>query len=136
MTIGKLGLLYGACIVAFFAIDFVWLSTMTSRFYQPLLGDLMATKPKLAVAAGFYLLYVIGVVALAVVPGLREGAVLGALWRGALFGLLAYATYDLTNLSTIQDWPWQLAVVDMVWGTVLTGSVSVIGYYAGKLIGI
>jgi uncharacterized membrane protein len=136
MSIGKLGLLYGACIVAFFAIDFVWLSTMNSRFYQPRLGSLLAEQPKLAVAAGFYLLYVIGVVALAVVPGLQEGAVLAALWRGALFGLLAYATYDLTNLATIQGWPWELAVVDMVWGTVLTGTVSVIGYYAGRLIGI
>jgi uncharacterized membrane protein len=79
---------------------------------------------------------VIGVVALAVMPGLREGAVLAALWRGALFGLLAYATYDLTNLATLQGWPWELAVVDMIWGTVLTGTVSVIGYYAGRLIGI
>jgi uncharacterized membrane protein len=136
MSMGKLGLLYGACIVAFFAIDFVWLSTMNSRFYQPRLGSLLAEQPKLGVAAGFYLLYVIGVVALAVMPGLREGAVLAALWRGALFGLLAYATYDLTNLATLQGWPWELAVVDMVWGTVLTGTVSVIGYYAGRLIGI
>jgi uncharacterized membrane protein len=136
MSMGKLGLLYGACIVAFFAIDFVWLSTMNSRFYQPRLGSLLAEQPKLGVAAGFYLLYVIGVVALAVMPGLREGAVLAALWRGALFGLLAYATYDLTNLATLQGWPWELAVVDMIWGTVLTGAVSVIGYYAGRLIGI
>jgi uncharacterized membrane protein len=136
MSMGKLGLLYGACIVAFFAIDFVWLSTMNSRFYQPRLGSLLAEQPKLGVAAGFYLLYVIGVVALAVIPGLREGAVLAALWRGALFGLLAYATYDLTNLATLQGWPWELAVVDMIWGTVLTGTVSVIGYYAGRLIGI
>jgi uncharacterized membrane protein len=136
MSMGKLGLLYGACIVAFFAIDFVWLSTMNSRFYQPRLGSLLAEQPKLGVAAGFYLLYVIGVVALAVIPGLREGAVLAALWRGALFGLLAYATYDLTNLATLQGWPWELAVVDMIWGTVLTGAVSVIGYYAGRLIGI
>lgn len=136
MPIGKLALLYGACIVAFFAIDFVWLSTMTSRFYQPRLGALLAEHPKLAVAAGFYLLYVIGVVALAVVPGLQEGTLVAALWRGALFGLLAYATYDLTNLSTIQGWPWELAVVDMIWGTTLTTAVSAIGYYAGRMIGL
>jgi uncharacterized membrane protein len=136
MSIGKLGLLYGACTVALFAIDFIWLSIMNSRFYQPRLGGLLAEQPKLAVAAVFYLLYVIGVVALAVVPGIREGALVGALWRGALFGLLAYATYDLTNLATIQGWPWELAAVDMIWGTVLTGSVSVIGYFAGRLIGV
>lgn len=135
MSVGRMAMLYGACTVAFFAIDFVWLSTMTSRFYQPRLGSLMAAQPKLAVAAGFYLLYVVGIVALAVVPGLREGAVVAALWRGALFGLLAYATYDLTNLATIQGWPWELAAVDMVWGTTITAAVSVIGYYFGKMIG-
>ena len=136
MSVGKLALLYGACVVAFFAIDFVWLSIMTSRFYQPRLGSLLAEQPKLAVAAGFYLLYVVGIVALAVVPGLQEGAVAAAVWRGALFGLLAYATYDLTNLATIQGWPWELAVVDMIWGTTLTAAVSAIGYYAGRMIGI
>jgi uncharacterized membrane protein len=136
MSVGKSVLVYGACIVSFFAIDFVWLSTMNTRFYQPKLGSLMSAQPKLAVAAGFYLLYVVGVVALAVVPGLKEGAVVAALWRGALFGLLAYATYDLTNLATIRDWPWEVAAVDMIWGTVLTGTVSVIGYYAGRLIGV
>lgn len=136
MSIGKLGLLYGACVVAFFAIDFMWLSTMTSRFYKPRLGSLLAEQPKLGVAAGFYLMYVVGIIVFAVIPGLREGALVAAVWRGALFGLLAYATYDLTNLSTIQGWPWDLAVVDMIWGTVLTGSVSAVGYYAGRLIGV
>lgn len=135
MPIGKLGLLYGACAVAFFAIDFVWLSTMNARFYQPRLGSFLAEQPRLAVAAGFYLLYVVGVMALAVMPGLQEGAVGAALWRGALLGLVAYATYDLTNLATIRDWPWELAAVDMIWGTVLTAAVSAIGYYAGRIIG-
>ncbi len=136
MTTGKLALLYLATTVAFFAIDFVWLSTMTSRVYQPRLGHLLATQPRLGVAAGFYLLYVLGVVALAVVPGLKEGAALGALWRGALFGLVAYATYDLTNLATLRDWPVDITLIDLVWGTVLTGAVATIGYYAGRLIGI
>lgn len=136
MSIGKIALLYAACVVAFFAIDFVWLSTMTSRFYQPRLGHLLAEQPRLGVAAGFYLLYVIGVVALAVIPGLKEGAPLEAIWRGALFGLLAYATYDLTNLATLRGWPVDLTLIDLVWGTVLTGSVSAVGYYAGKIIGL
>jgi uncharacterized membrane protein len=136
MSVGKLSLLYIGCVVAFFAIDFVWLSIMNSRFYQPRLGSLLAEQPKLGVAAGFYLLYVVGVIALAIVPGLQAGAMTGALWRGALFGLLAYATYDLTNLATIQGWPWELAVVDMVWGTVVTGAVSAIGYFLGRLLGL
>jgi uncharacterized membrane protein len=135
MSVGKYALVYGACIVSFFALDFVWLSLMNSRFYQPRLGSLLAAQPKLAVAAGFYLLYMVGVVALAVAPGIREGAVVAAVWRGALFGLVAYATYDLTNLATIQGWPWELAVVDMIWGTVVTAAVSAVGFYAERMIG-
>lgn len=131
MPAGKLFALYGICVVAFFAIDFVWLSTATSRIYQPYLGDLLSPQPRLGVAAGFYLLYVVGIVALAVVPGLQEGSMAGALWRGALFGFLAYATYDLTNLATIRDWPWQVSAIDMVWGTVLNTAVAAVGYWAG-----
>ena len=136
MPAGKLIALYGICVAVFFALDFTWLSTATSRIYQPMLGDLLAKQPKLGVAAAFYLLYVVGIVALAIVPGLQEGSVVGALWRGALFGFLAYATYDLTNLSTIRDWPWQLSVIDMTWGTVLNSLVAVAGYYGGRWLGL
>lgn len=136
MSVGKLALLYLASVVAFFAIDLVWLSTMTSRLYQPRLSHLLAAEPRLAVAAGFYLLYVAGVVALAVLPGLQQGSLVAALWRGALLGLIAYATYDLTNLATLRDWPLDITVIDLVWGTTLTGAVSAIGYYAGRLLGI
>ena len=136
MSFGKLASLYGICIVVFFAMDFIWLSTSMNRIYKPMLGDLLAEQPKLGVAALFYLLYVVGIVALAVLPGLREGSVAGALWRGALFGLLAYATYDLTNLSTLRGWPWQLSAIDMVWGTVLNSVVAVAGFYAGQWLGL
>jgi uncharacterized membrane protein len=136
MSFGKLAALYGISVVVFFAIDFVWLSTATSRIYKPYLGDLLADQPKLGVAAGFYLLYVVGILALAVIPGLQEGSVVGALWRGALFGFLAYATYDLTNLSTIRDWPWQVSVIDMIWGTALNSAVAVAAFYAGQWLGI
>lgn len=132
MSIGKLAALYGVCVVVFFALDFAWLSTATPRIYRPLLGDLLAEQPRLGVAAVFYLLYVVGIVALAVIPGLREGSVVGALWRGALFGFLAYATYDLTNLSTIRGWPWQVSAADMAWGTTLNSLVAVAGFYAGR----
>jgi len=136
MPAGKLLALYGITTAVFFAFDFVWLSTATSRIYQPYLGDLLAPEPKLAVAAVFYLFYVVGILALAVIPGLREGAVIGALWRGALFGFLAYATYDLTNLATIRDWPWQVSVIDMVWGTTLNTVVAAAGFYAGRWLGL
>jgi len=133
---GKLVTLYLITTAAFFAVDFIWLSTATTRIYKPYLGDLLAEKPNLPVAAGFYLLYVVGIIALAVVPGLREGAVAGAMWRGALFGFLAYATYDLTNLATVQGWAWQVSVIDMVWGTVLNTVVATIGFYAGTWLGL
>lgn len=136
MPLGKLVTLYLVCTVAFFALDFAWLSFATPRIYRPQLGDLLAPQPRLAVAAGFYLLYVVGILALAVVPGLGEGSMVGALWRGALFGFLAYATYDLTNLATIRGWPWPMSLVDMVWGTTLTGTVAVVGFWAGRMLGL
>jgi len=136
MSIGKTAALYAICAVAFFALDFVWLSLSTSRLYRPLLGDLMTEQPRVGIAAMFYLAYVVGIIALASLPGLREGSVLVALWRGALFGLLAYATYDLTNLSTIRDWPWQVSVVDMIWGTTVTGIVATVGYFVASWLGI
>jgi len=136
VSIGSLAGLYGACVVVFFALDFVWLSLATPRLYRPQLGDLLAEQPKLGVAAAFYLAYVVGIIALAVLPGVHDGAVVGALWRGALFGLLAYATYDLTNLSTIRDWPWQVSVIDMVWGSAVTSAVAVVGFYVAGWLGI
>lgn len=136
MPFSKLALLYLITTVAFFALDFIWLSTATSRIYKPYLGDLLAEKPNLPVAAGFYLFYVVGIIALAVIPGLKEGAVTGAMWRGALFGFLAYATYDLTNLATIQGWAWQVSVIDMVWGTALNTIVATVSFYAGTWLGL
>ena len=138
MSFGKLAALYGICAAVFFALDLVWLTTAVPRLYQPALGVtgekppyLLLAKPNIGVAVAFYLLYVVGIVALAVVPGIREGAVLGALWRGALFGLIAYATYDLTNLATLANWPVNITIIDMAWGLVLNSVVAVVGFYAG-----
>jgi len=136
MALGRLAALYGICVGVFLALDATWLTLATGPIYKARLGNLLSEQPKLGVAAAFYVVYVVGIVALAVVPGLQEGAVAGALWRGALFGFLAYATYDLTNLSTITGWPWQVSVIDMVWGTFLNSAVAVIGFYAGRWLGL
>ena len=136
VSFGRLAALYGICVIVFFALDLVWLTSANGLLYRPYLGDLLAPQPKLAVAAVFYLGYVVGIVALAIVPGLRENSLLGALWRGALLGLLAYATYDLTNLSTIREWPWQVSIIDMAWGTTVTSLVAVAGYYVGGWLGL
>ena len=132
MSIGKLALLYGASVLAFFAIDFVWLSTMTASFYKPRLGALLAEQPNLAAAVVFYLLYVVGILLFAVLPALeKDSLALAARW-GALFGLFTYATYELTNLATIRDWPVRVVVVDTLWGVVLCVAVAVVGFLIGR----
>ncbi len=115
---------YGLTITGFLAIDAVWLTTMTGAFYKPRLGALLLDKPDLLTALGFYLLYCVGVLGLAVRPALQSGEWTDALWRGALLGLVAYGTYDLTNQATLKGWSVELTIVDMIWGTVLTGAAA------------
>ena len=136
MSTGKLLALYGITTVVFFAFDFVWLSTATARIYRPYLGQLLTDKQNLPVAALFYLFYVVGILALAVIPALNDGDVFGAVWRAAIFGALAYGTYDLTNLATIQGWAWQVSAIDLVWGTTVTTVTATISYYVGVWLGL
>ena len=124
--------LYLATLVAFFAVDMVWLGLVARTFYRKYLGFLMTPSPNWLAAILFYLLFVVGVLVLAVLPGLDAGSLKTTLLRGALFGLVAYATYDLTNLATIRDWPLVVTIVDLIWGTVLSVAVSCAGYFAGK----
>ncbi len=118
-----------AVLVPLLIIDAVWLSTMSKAFYAKHLGGLMAPNPVWAAAGIFYIIYTIGVVFFVVTP-----AIAGSLpaWqvvlRGALFGLVAYATYDLTNQATLANWSTIVTVVDLIWGAVLTGVASVIAY--------
>jgi uncharacterized membrane protein len=109
------------------AIDSVWLATMSKRFYAARIGSLMAEKPRVAPAVVFYLVYLLGVSLLVVVPAVNDKAgYLEVVLRGALLGLVAYATYDLTNQATLREWPVVVTAVDLVWGTLLTATVSVI----------
>jgi uncharacterized membrane protein len=124
--------LYLATFVAFLAVDMVWLGLVARTFYRKYIGFLMAPSPNWAAAIIFYLLYIVGILVLAVLPGLEANSLKTTLLRGALFGLVAYATYDLTNLATLKDWPVIVTVVDMIWGTVLSVAVSYAGYMAGK----
>jgi len=124
--------LYLATFVAFLAVDMVWLVLVARTFYRKYIGFLMAPSPNWAAAIIFYLLYIVGILVLAVLPGLEANSLKTTLLRGALFGLIAYATYDLTNLATLKDWPVIVTVVDMIWGTVLSVAVSYAGYMAGK----
>jgi len=124
--------LYLATLVAFFAVDLVWLGLVARTFYRKYLGFLMAPKVNWPAALIFYLLFVVGILVFAVLPGLEAGSLKTALWRAALFGLIAYATYDLTNLATLKDWPLLVTVVDLIWGTAVSVLVSLAGYFAGR----
>ncbi|OLP58016.1 hypothetical protein BJF93_13580 [Xaviernesmea oryzae] len=126
---------YAATLIAFLAIDAVWLGVVARTFYRDQLGELMLPQPNFVAAAVFYLFFAVAIVVLAVMPGLRSGSVLVAMGYGAILGLAAYGTYDMTNLSTLKGWPVLMSFVDMGWGTVLTAVSAGIGAYAVRLIG-
>ncbi len=110
------------------AIDAVWLIVMSKRFYAPRIGHLMAPSPDFIPVIAFYLLYGIGLTVLVVLPALRGGwNASHAFLMGALLGLVAYGTYDLTNQATLLNWPVSVTIVDLLWGGLLTGSVAVLG---------
>lgn len=123
-------ILYAACAVVFFPLDFIWLSTMGRTFYQKELGSLLLPNPNLVIAGLFYLAYLVGVVILVAAPA--EGDVLKALLFGAVLGLVAYGTYDLTNLSTVKGFSPAVAAVDMAWGTALTAVSAAAGVWIAK----
>ena len=112
---------YALTLVVFVCIDLVWLMGPGRPFYVAEIGGLLRSQPQLSAALFFYALYAIGLTYFAVVPGLRGASALGALGQGTLFGLIAYATYDLTNLSVMNGFTLRIAVIDMVWGAVLSG---------------
>lgn len=126
---------YLTVLVVFTAIDFLWLGLIALDFYKKEIGSLMLARPRLEVAAVFYILCAAGITILAVQPALDAGAWHKAVLFGAVFGLCAYGTYDLTNLATLQRWPFRLAVIDMAWGTFLTSLAALAGYLAGRMSG-
>ena len=124
--------LYIAILVAFLAIDMLWLGLLARTFYRKHLGYIMAPSPNWTAAIIFYLLFLLGLLIFVVLPGLEASSLSTTLLRGALFGLITYATYDLTNQATIKDWPVMVTVVDMFWGVFLSVAVSTIGFIAGR----
>ena len=127
--------LYLATLVAFVVIDGLWLGVVAKNFYQKHLGEMLRDNPNWIAAILFYLLFIGGLLIFAILPGLQAESAKKALVHGALFGLMTYATYDLTNLATLKGWPIKVTVVDLIWGTVLAGAVSVCGYAAGRWVG-
>ncbi|WP_299009250.1 DUF2177 family protein [uncultured Caulobacter sp.] len=113
-------------------LDAIWLTQMIPRLYRPRIGELLAEKPSPAPAVVFYLLYVAGIVLLAVLPALREGGWKRLLIHAAAFGLVAYATYDLTNQATMKTWSTTITLVDMAWGTFITTVSASAGFAAAR----
>ncbi len=112
----------------FFAIDMVWIALVAKNFYQKQIGFLMKPDINWLAAIIFYLLFIASLIIFVITPAMVKHSWVHALLYGALFGLVTYATYDLTNLATVKDWPLLVTVVDLVWGSVLAASVSVITY--------
>ncbi len=113
---------YLIALVVFTLIDLVWLVKISRKLYQDKLGHLMADKVNLPAAAIFYLLFIAAMVFFVITPALEKNSVLYALGIGAFFGLVTYGTYDLTNLATLRDWPVSITVIDLIWGSFVTGS--------------
>ena len=120
--------LFSIALPVFFAIDMVWLAVVAKNFYQKQIGFLMKPDISWLAAIIFYLLFITGLIIFVITPAMVKQSWVHALLYGALFGLVTYATYDLTNLATVKDWPLLVTVVDLVWGSVLAASVSVITY--------
>ncbi|MCB1498799.1 MAG: DUF2177 family protein [Bauldia sp.] len=125
---------YVVSLVVFLGVDFLWLSTMGAALYRSTLGDLLASSVRLAPAAVFYLVYPIGIVVFAVSPALTADSWMRSAALGALFGALAYATYDLTNFATLRTWSLQITVLDIAYGAIASGAAAVVAYFVVKAI--
>jgi uncharacterized membrane protein len=119
---------YGGAALAMLALDSIWLATMASWLYRPLLGDLLLDEFRAGPAVAFYALYLFGVVYFATAPALKDGGWRKAALNGALLGLVAYGTYDLTNQATLVHWPVAVTIVDLLWGAFLTGFSALSSY--------
>lgn len=123
-------LAYAVVLALFVVLDAAWLSITGPALYKPALGDMLADKVRLVPAIVFYLLYPVGIEVFALLPALRSNSVAHAAIYGALFGLFAYATYDLTNAATLRQWTTQITLADIAWGAIATGLSATISVVA------
>lgn len=130
----KLLLHYGIVFVVFFAIDLVWLGVIAKNLYAKHLGYLMAPSVNWIAAVLFYLLFILGLLVFVVEPALVKQNLAELILMAALFGLVTYATYDLTNLATVKDWPVIITLIDLAWGMSLSVLVSTISYFILRLL--
>lgn len=120
---------YITALIVFFAIDLVWLGVIAAKLYRHYLGGLMADKVNWPAALIFYGIFISGLVYFVIEPALAKQSLSFAIGAGAFFGFITYATYDLTNLATLKDWPLPITIIDLIWGSILSASVSGISYF-------
>jgi uncharacterized membrane protein len=132
MTLRQAVTLYLVTLAVFFVIDMIWLGFVAKDFYRKHLGSMLSPKVHWAAALLFYVVFVAGLLIFVIRPALAQGEPLKALLLGGLFGLISYATYDLSNLATLKDWPVIVTIVDLAWGTALGGLVSLSGAVLGR----
>lgn len=128
--------LYFIALPVFFAIDMIWLGVIAKGFYFKQIGSLMKTDINWIAAIIFYLIFIAGLIVFVIAPAVEKGSWTHALMFGALFGFITYATYDLTNLATLKDWPFLVTVVDLAWGAALAASVSSITFWIAASLGV
>jgi uncharacterized membrane protein len=128
MVAAKLFQLYVVTAIFFFAIDILWLGVIAKNFYNRHLGRFFRERVNWTAASIFYSLYILGIMIFAILPGISRASLAHTVILGVLYGLFTYATYDLTNLATLKDWPVKIVVVDILWGMVLCGLVSAGGF--------
>lgn len=128
--------LYGIALPVFFAMDMLWIGVVAKAFYAKQIGSLLKPDVNWIAAILFYLLFITSLVIFVIAPAVQQGSWTRAVLFGALFGLVCYATYDLTNLAVAKDWPLLITIVDLVWGALLAGSVSGITYLIAHTLGL
>lgn len=121
---------YAAAFVTFLVLDVIWLTMIAFEIFQREVGGILRAEPNLVAAGAFYIIYMFGLIVLVVAPAVKQGSMSVAAWRGAVLGLTAYGTFDLTSLAVIQGWTVTATVVDMIWGVSGTTAAALAGYLA------
>ncbi len=122
-------LAYALTFFVFLVFDLLWLGILAKNLYKKYLGGFLSDQVNRTAAAAFYLVFVLGISIFAIYPAVATESVGRTILFGALFGFFTYATYDLTNLATLKGWPLKIVVIDILWGTVLSGIVGFAGYH-------
>ncbi|WP_218162447.1 DUF2177 family protein [Alkalibacterium sp. 20] len=127
-------IIYMITLAVFFLVDILWLGLIANKLYRDQIGFIMKDQPNWIAAIIFYLIFVLGLVFFVIHPALLSESIVEALMRGMFFGFITYATYDLTNLATLENWPLKITIIDLIWGTTLGGVVSAISFYFSSML--